>query len=308
MVWKSFIKFYVLCFLLLGLIPLLALIFNQGSLDFSNAAIRASEITGIAWTSNLIDVFQLVLVEPVLLLLVLGSAVPALAALLNLAFKKSKIKWRTFINRLNPAPGLSAISAIRTYLQIILFLILALFASYFIRSITGYEYSWSFDLISSELMWAILIAAFLDQGAVFEEFGWRGFATNELQDNGVSPLKTAFVIGVCWGLWHVPRDITTGVIENLGLIRYLMLFLPSFILGTVSVSVIASYYMNKLNGSVIPAIVVHGISNDSIGISGNASIMEALTPYYQISKALPFALLALIFIISTGSRLGYSKY
>ena len=148
---------------------------------------------------------------------------------------------------------------------------------------------------------------FLDQGAVLEELGWRGFATPELQDAGVAPLKVAVIVGICWGLWHLPRDITTGVIERLGLSSYLALYLPSFVLGTISVSVIASYFMNRLGGSVIPAIVVHGITNDAVGLSGTASIVEALTPYHQITKNLPLALIAVVLVIYSGRSLGMTR-
>ena len=154
---------------------------------------------------------------------------------------------------------------------------------------------------------AFLTIAFLDQGAIFEELGWRGFATPELQERGMNPLKVAIIIGICWGLWHLPRDITTGVIERLGVLSYLFLYLPSFLLGTISVSIIASFYMNKFEGSVIPAIMIHGITNDAIGFAGKASIMEALTPYHQITKAIPFAIIALILFKISGPILNWNK-
>ena len=64
-------------------------------------------------------------------------------------------------------------------------------------------------------------------------------------------LVAALIIGLCWGLWHLPRDITTGVIDRLGFATYLLQFLPSFVLGTVAVSVIAAYFMNRLGGSLL---------------------------------------------------------
>ena len=302
---KSFLYYYLLTFLLLGLIPIFALIFNEGSMDFEQASSRATEVTGLEWTSNLLVMIRLVIAEPLLLLIVLGSVVPALAALLVLAFIKRKNKWKEFFGRLNPIKGLKWTHGLKIYGQIFLLLISGLFIVYALRNITGGNYEWPEGMISIKLIPAILVIAFLDQGAVLEELGWRGFATPELQDGGMKPLKVAFVIGVCWGLWHLPRDLTTGVIERLGIISYTFLYLPSFLLGTISVSIIASYYMNKLGGSVIPAIVIHGITNDAIGLSGAASIVDALTPYHQITKAIPYTIIALVLLKYSGPNLNW---
>lgn len=300
---RSFLYYYLFSVLLLGLIPIFALIFNEGSMDFDQAAVRASEATGLEWTSNLLVVIQLIFAEPLILLIVLGSAVPALAAILILAFIKRKHKWKVFFWRLNPIKGIDWSQALKIYGQIFLILVSVLFVVFGLRQLTGGNYEWPEGMISLNLIPAILVIAFLDQGAVLEELGWRGFATPELQDGGMNPLKVAILIGVCWGLWHLPRDITTGVIERLGLISYLFLYLPSFVLGTISVSIIASYYMNKLGGSVIPAIIIHGITNDAIGISGAASIVDALTPYHQITRAIPFTIVALVLLGLSGSNL-----
>ena len=302
---KTFIVYYVLTFLLLGLIPLGAILFNNGSMDFDQAALRATEKTGYVWTSNLIVVFRLILSEPILIFLVLGSAVPALAALVALIFKDGKGKWRRFWGRLHPFRNINLVKGLKLYAEIFVLLILGLFVTFYVRQWTGGNYEWSDNTIGLHLIPSILIIAFLDQGAIFEELGWRGFATPELQERGMNPLKVAILIGICWGLWHLPRDITTGVIERLGLFSYLLLYLPSFLLGTIAVSVIASFYMNKMGGSVIPAIVIHGITNDSIGLSGQASIIEALTPYHQITKAMPFAIIALILLWISGSMLNW---
>ena len=208
-----------------------------------------------------------------------------------------------FWSRIRPLERNDVSGGLANYLQIFGFLILGLLATYFLRRITGGDYEWSSDFFGYQLITALLISAFLDQGAILEELGWRGFAVPELQEKGMNPLKAAVLIGVCWGLWHLPRDITTGVIDRLGIISYLFLFLPSFLLGTISVSIIASNYMNKMGGSVIPAIVIHGLTNDAVGLSGEASIIEALTPYHQITKAIPFTIIALILWKSSGSML-----
>jgi hypothetical protein len=267
---REFVIFYLLSFLLLGLIPVLSIIFNNGSMDFAVAADNASKVTGLAWTSNLFDVLRLSRVEPILLLTVLGSAVPALAAVCTLLYIGKREQWRLFFSRFLPFRNVNPLTALATYTSIFILLVPCLFIVLAVRHFTGGEYQSGVN-ISLAIIPSILAIAFLDQGALLEELGWRGFAAPQLQNAGVQPLKAAIIIGICWGLWHLPRDITTGVIERLGLLSYIGLFLPSFVLGTIAVSIIAMFFVNRLGGSVIPAIVVHGITNDAIGLSGTAS-------------------------------------
>jgi hypothetical protein len=174
----------------------------------------------------------------------------------------------------------------------------------YFRQLTGGHYVGSLSTLNLASVAMIFSLAFLDQGAVLEELGWRGFAAPELQRTIVSPLHVALVIGIFWGLWHLPRDLTTGVLERLGPAVYVMLYLPSFLMGTISVSIIASYFMNRLGGSVVPAVMIHGITNDAVGISGSASIVEALTPYHQFTKNSVLALVAIAIVIIAGSSLG----
>lgn len=108
--------------------------------------------------------------------------------------------------------------------------------------------------------------------------------------------------GFTWGLWHVPKDGVTGVIERHGFARYLGLYLPAFILGTISSSLLAAWAMDRVGGSVWPVIVVHGIGNDALGFSGQVSTIEALTPYSQITRAVPMMALAVLLIWLFGRR------
>jgi hypothetical protein len=158
------------------------------------------------------------------------------------------------------------------------------------------------------LLLAILFSALLDMGAVLEEPGWRGFATPLLQNGSVNPLTAAILIGIGWSFWHVPRDVVTGLPGSLGLLDYVLLYLPAFTLGTVTVSIIAAFFMNRLGGSVIPAILVHGLANDAFGIAGQATIDQALTPGHQITKALPFLVFAVLLVFWRGSKLAYAGY
>ncbi len=270
-------------------------------MDFGAAGARASEETGLPWTSNLLVVIRLCLAEPVLWLIVFGSAVPSLAALLVCARRSSRL--RALVSRF----GLRVPwrDALRSYALLVLLMVAGQLAVHAVRWVfPGPAYARPAGLLGPGLAGALLMAAFLDQGAVLEELGWRGYALPELQDGLLSPLGAAVLVGVGWGLWHVPRDLTSGVVERLGAVPYLLLFLPGFLAGTVTTSIIAAYFVNRCGGSIIPAIMVHGLGNDAIGLSGMATLQVALTPYHQATKALPLVVIAAGIGLLAGPRLG----
>jgi hypothetical protein len=68
--WRHFWAFSALSILLLGLVPGLAWV-SGSSMDFGALAERASEETGVPWTSSLWDVGRLAVAEPGLWLLLL---------------------------------------------------------------------------------------------------------------------------------------------------------------------------------------------------------------------------------------------
>ena len=302
--WKHVAAFFVLTVLLLGLVPLLSVL-TGASMDFDAVASRATEKTGIEQTSNLVTLIRLSIAEPGLLLLVLGAAVPSLAAVVVVAASRPG-DLRYLARRFRPlGEGKAWDAGLRAYGAIFVLYRVGIMAVYGVRWILpGPEYTQPPDLLGPALILALLTAAFLDQGALLEELGWRGYAQNEMQRGGLTPLAVAVIIGVAWGVWHVPRDVFAGVIERLGAFQYLFIYLPSFVLGTLSMSVIAAYFVNRCGGSVWPAIVVHGLGNDAVGISGLASITQALTPYHQITKAVPFAIAAIVIVLLAGRALG----
>lgn len=297
--WVRFASFSLLCLVLLGLVPLLSALFGT-SMEFGAIAAQASAETGVPWTSNLWDVLRLCFAEPPLWLLVLGSSVPTLAALATLAGWRDPAGLREFLGRLRPR-GDGTVSAGRLltgYVMLGLTIVLCLLLSFWLRAcLAPGAYTRGPSLLTPGFASALLVGAFLDQGAVLEEPGWRGFATPLLQGRVVSPLAAALLVGVVWGFWHVPRDVVSGVVERLGLAVYLLRFLPAFVLGTVAVSVAASWFMNRLGGSVLAAVAVHGLTNDALGIAGAVTIEQALTPFHQITKAIPLTLLAALLVL-----------
>ena len=304
---KLFAIYYLLTILLLALVPILSALLGW-SMDFGSIAAKASEQSNVPWTSNLIDVIRLSLIEPGLWLLILGSFVPTLAALVVLVGTRDRTGLWTLLKRFNPV-GISHVPVQRVlgnYALLITGMLLCLNLTFWIRGALGAGYQRASLSLGFGLILTILFSGLLDQGAILEEPGWRGYATNLLQGGGLNPLKVSIVIGIAWSFWHIPRDVVTGLIGGLGPINYLFLYLPAFTLGTITVSIIAALFMNRTGGSLIPAILVHGLANDAIGIAGQATIEQALTAGHQITKAIPFLAFAILLVIWQGSKLGYT--
>jgi membrane protease YdiL (CAAX protease family) len=86
-----------------------------------------------------------------------------------------------------------------------------------------------------------------------EEIGWRGFALPQVQAVR-SALGASVVLGVMWGVWHLPLYLTG---EDF---RPLSLFAPWVVL-TVAVSVIYTWIYNGTGGSLLMVVLFHAASN-----------------------------------------------
>lgn len=80
-----------------------------------------------------------------------------------------------------------------------------------------------------------------------EEFGWRGVALPLLQRR-FAPLWAGLILGVVWGLWHLPAFFLNGSPQSA------WPFAPYF-LGVIAISVILTPMFNAARGSIlIPAL------------------------------------------------------
>ena len=90
-------------------------------------------------------------------------------------------------------------------------------------------------------------------GAVPEEFGWRGYALPRLL-NGNSPLAASLILGLIWGLWHLPLHfISTSTQYVIPIWQYL--------LQTIILSVIYTWLFLGTNGSILVAGIFHAMGN-----------------------------------------------
>ena len=82
-----------------------------------------------------------------------------------------------------------------------------------------------------------------------EEFGWRGVAQPILQRH-VAPVWAGVLIGLAWGVWHLPAFFLAGVVFAE------WSFVP-FLIGNVALAVLVTAVFNETRGSLLWPILFH---------------------------------------------------
>lgn len=175
---------------------------------------------------------------------------------------------------------------------------------------SGVLNQWTFDDAAFEwnrpsgglaILGGLFVAMFLDAGALFEESAWRGFALPHLQATR-SPLGASVLLGCGWALWHVP--VKFGIFLDYGLGGGLLLF------GVLSVkfvvlSIVMTHFSNRIGYSVLLAIAMHGLSNDSLrlgGLTDPSNLRQEVVS--EVNLIVPMLVVAVVLIAWTRGRLG----
>jgi membrane protease YdiL (CAAX protease family) len=105
----------------------------------------------------------------------------------------------------------------------------------------------------------------------FEEFGWTGFAYPRLRDK-LGPLQGALVLGVLWGVWHLP------VVDSLGAASphrtSLPLFFLAFVLVLTALRCLIAWIYGR-TGSLLMAQGMHASSTGFLVVLGAAHVTPA---------------------------------
>jgi uncharacterized protein len=114
-------------------------------------------------------------------------------------------------------------------------------------ALNGNLFSEPFPFNSYPVLLAALFLAAI-KGPV-EEFGWRGFALPLLQRK-VAPLPAGLILGVIWGLWHLPAFYLSGTQQS-------EWSFAAFFAGCLAISVIATALFNRSGGSILLTAFFH---------------------------------------------------
>lgn len=135
--------------------------------------------------------------------------------------------------------------------------------------------------------WFVLPFAFLIGllfgGPLNEEVGWRGYALPRFQADW-GALFSSLVLGVLWGLWHLPVFFVAEASQSE------MPFLP-FMLWVIALSILFTWVYNGTGGSLLLAVLAHGATNFVAG-----SLFPIFPP--RSDGTAPFLLYAVLFVVA----------
>ena len=86
-------------------------------------------------------------------------------------------------------------------------------------------------------------------GPLQEEFGWRGYALPRLQAR-FNALVSSLIVGLMWGLWHLPYFFIGEAI-----IYQTAIF--GLIISDILIAILMTWLYNNTGGSILTALIFH---------------------------------------------------
>ncbi len=131
-----------------------------------------------------------------------------------------------------------------------------------------------------------------------EEPGWRGFALPRMQVR-MGPLAASVVLGVLWGLWHLPVFILVPAYNSAGpdVASIAVSVLVFTAVGAVGQSLLLTWLFNHTGGSVLLAALAHASLDAASGlVAGRTASMAVLAS---------FGVVGLVLVLATRGTLSY---
>jgi uncharacterized protein len=108
------------------------------------------------------------------------------------------------------------------------------------------------------LILPLFLFLFFLGGSVQEEFGWRGYALPRLLEIQ-TPFVASLVLGLIWGMWHLPLFFMTGVSQEY---MSFAVFLPL----TITFSVLFTWAYLRTGLNLFSALLLHTTINTSLNL------------------------------------------
>jgi uncharacterized protein len=125
-------------------------------------------------------------------------------------------------------------------------------------------------------------------GPLSEEIGWRGYALPRLQTRW-NPLASSLIIGLVWGLWHLPLFMMIGTSQHEIGIPFI-----SFLIGMMANSIFYTWLYNSTKMSLWSAILLHWFYTY---VSQMVSSGVTRSPLYNWLEYLPYVIMASIVVL-----------
>jgi len=134
-----------------------------------------------------------------------------------------------------------------------------------------------------------------------EEPGWRDFALPYMQPR-FGPLRGTLILGVLWGVWHLPLFLTDWAGPNVEWTAVV-----EFVAAAVAVSVIMTWVFNRSGESLPIAMILHSGINNYMSIAYVAIFPAAAAGHGSATHIILIAAttVAVVLVAATRGRLGY---
>ena len=218
-----------------------------------------------------------------LLLWPVGNIIPSLVGILLTALFSGKSGLGEVFRRLGHMRV-----PLAWYAVVLLLVPVLLFVAIGVSTLLGgatIAYDWS-SLLA-------LLALSLPIAGLGEELGWRGFALPRLQARHQA-LPASLLLGVLWGLWHLPLLIATGLVPltSLGILNFLL-----FDLTITAIAVLFTWVYNNTNGSLLLMVLFHTVATATTD-TFLLPVKNLLVPFLQ-KYGDPFLFLLLLWVAVT---------
>jgi uncharacterized protein len=218
-----------------------------------------------------------------LILVILGSAVPSLLAIVLTAIVLGrgalrKLLGRLLIWRVNP----------RWYWVVLAPAALAGGVVAFNAFVGGPAISVGVPLLTVVITLAFMI---FPGSAMGEEIGWRGYALPRLQAKR-SALSASLILGVIWAFYHLPLFFTGQAFRSPSI-------LVPFVISTIALSVILTWVYNGTGGSLLLVVLLHATANLPLTLLLEPLGSRAMVPFLLYVGLMVVA--AIVVVIVAGS-------
>jgi membrane protease YdiL (CAAX protease family) len=118
-------------------------------------------------------------------------------------------------------------------------------------------------------------------GSLGEEIGWRGFLLPGLLRR-MNPLSASLVLGVVWGVWHLPIDLYAGfAVNGLGAVLVRIIY-------AIPLSILFTWFYLRSRGSLLVALLLH----TSLNVMGDLGLSR-----FESTGMVFFVLMAMTAVI-----------